>query len=374
MRATLRVLVVDDHRVVRAGTRRILENEGVEVVGEAATAEDALALLEESATDIVLADVRLPGMSGIDLAGAVRKRWPEVKVLILSSFANGGYARAALDAGAVGYLVKTASDEELLAALHSAALGATVLDPAVSAELLSPGAAGVTNLTDRERQVVELVVQGLPNKAVAADLGRSVGQRLEPKGVGQPARRIDGDHAGPSAPPGGLEGEGGRDRGLSHPAGAAAHHHGALGGQRAEQPRSVPAPVGRGRRGAVVQARGVAEPRQVGGGRAPAARAELRQQRAPGVRGVAPAGKEHDAGAVPGDLERPGAMAGGAPFRSPCARAVPLESTFVRRGPSAPRDVGLPRALLVPVLAVGKRNMGEAPLARLGRLRPRSLV
>lgn len=173
MRATLRVLVVDDHRVVRAGTRRILEAEGIEVVGEAGTAEEAMALLGEAGADIVLADVRLPGMSGIDLAGAVRKRWPDVKVLILSSFANGGYARAALDAGAVGYLVKTASDEELVAALQSAALGATVLDPAVSAELLAPGASGVTGLTERERQVVELVAQGLPNKAVAAQLGVS---------------------------------------------------------------------------------------------------------------------------------------------------------------------------------------------------------
>lgn len=173
---TLQVLVVDDHHVVRAGTRSILEDAGIGVAGEAATAEDALAQLEEAGGDqpvtLVLADVRLPGRSGIELAAAVRDRWPAVRVLILSSFADPGYARAALDAGAAGYLVKTASDEELLAAVRSAALGATVLDPAVSAGLLA-GAGSSSPLTERERQVVELVIEGLPNKAVATRLGVS---------------------------------------------------------------------------------------------------------------------------------------------------------------------------------------------------------
>lgn len=173
MTDALRVLVVDDHRVVRAGTRRILEAEGVEVVGDAATAEEALDLLDDVTAGVVLADVRLPGMSGIELAAAVRERHPEVKVLILSSFANAGYARAALEAGAVGYLVKTASDDELITALRSAALGATVLDPAVSAELLARPSAGARALTERERQVVELVIEGLPNKAIATRLAVS---------------------------------------------------------------------------------------------------------------------------------------------------------------------------------------------------------
>lgn len=173
---TLQVLVVDDHHVVRAGTRSILEDAGIGVAGEAATAEDALAQLEAAGGDqpvtLVLADVRLPGRSGIELAAAVRERWPAVRVLILSSFADPGYARAALDAGAAGYVVKTASDEELLAAVRSAALGATVLDPAVSAGLLA-GAGSSSPLTERERQVVELVIEGLPNKAVATRLGVS---------------------------------------------------------------------------------------------------------------------------------------------------------------------------------------------------------
>lgn len=173
---TLQVLVVDDHHVVRAGTRSILEDAGIGVAGEAATAEDALAQLEAAGGDrpvtLVLADVRLPGRSGIELAATVRERWPAVRVLILSSFADPGYARAALDAGAAGYVVKTASDEELLAAVRSAALGATVLDPAVSAGLLA-GAGSSSPLTERERQVVELVIEGLPNKAVATRLGVS---------------------------------------------------------------------------------------------------------------------------------------------------------------------------------------------------------
>jgi DNA-binding NarL/FixJ family response regulator len=162
----LRVLVVDDHSVVRHGTRRILEEAGIEVVGEAGTAEHALEILELAAPDLVLADVRLPGMSGIELISAVRQCRPGTRVLILSSYGDPGYVRAALEAGAAGYLLKTASDEELISAVRSAALGATIVDAAVSADLFSASARSLQALTGREREIVELVAEGLPNKAI----------------------------------------------------------------------------------------------------------------------------------------------------------------------------------------------------------------
>lgn len=164
------MLVVDDHSVVRQGTRLILEAAGLEIAGEAESAERAIALVRESPPDVVLADVRLPRKSGIDLAAELHQSDPGVRVVILSSYANPGYVKAALAAGAAGYLLKTASDEELVSAVRSAALGATVLDQAVSAELLAGGAAPGSVLTNREREVVELLAQGMANKAIAAQL------------------------------------------------------------------------------------------------------------------------------------------------------------------------------------------------------------
>lgn len=166
----IRVLVVDDHRVVREGTRRILEAAGFEIVGEAGTGEEALEAVAESRPDVVLADVRLPGMTGIELTAALREAHPATKVLVLSAYANPAYARAALKAGAVGYLVKTASDDELAVAVRSASLGTTVLDSRVSSELMSEAGGAPQIVTEREREVIGLVVAGLANKAVAMRL------------------------------------------------------------------------------------------------------------------------------------------------------------------------------------------------------------
>lgn len=169
-RGALRVLVVDDHPVVRQGTRMILENAGLEVVGEADSAERALELAAAAGPDVVLADVRLPGMSGIDLTAELRRAHPAVRVLILSSYGNLSYVKAALAAGAAGYLLKTAPDGEVVSAVHSVALGTTVLDASVSVELLTQGDHDTQPLTDREREVVGLVAQGLANKAIASKL------------------------------------------------------------------------------------------------------------------------------------------------------------------------------------------------------------
>lgn len=166
----MRVLVVDDHSVVRQGTRTILELAGLKVLGEAGSAEQAIELVESEPPDVVLADVRLPGKSGIDLAAELHRTHPAVRVVVLSSYADPGYIKAALSAGAVGYLLKTVSDEELVSAIRSASLGATVLAAGLSAELLASDTGDESQLTAREREVVTLLAQGLSNKSIASAL------------------------------------------------------------------------------------------------------------------------------------------------------------------------------------------------------------
>lgn len=173
MEQALRVLVVDDHPVVRQGTRRILEEAGFEVVAEAATADQALALAAETQPDVVLADVRLAGSSGIELTSELRRRHERVKVLVLSSYKNSTYVKAALAAGASGYLLKTASDEELASAVRSVSLGATVLDSTVSAELVAGGMLSAHPVTDREREIIDLLADGLATKDIAFRLNVS---------------------------------------------------------------------------------------------------------------------------------------------------------------------------------------------------------
>ncbi len=169
----LRVVVVDDHPVVRRGTLRILEAAGLEVVGDADSALGARELVNALAPDVVVADVRLPGTSGIELTVELKEDRPDVKVLILSAYGDPSYVRAALAAGASGYLLKTASDEELVSAVRSVALGATVLDAAVSADLISEAPRTAQPITDREREVLSLVIEGFSNKAIGAKLGVS---------------------------------------------------------------------------------------------------------------------------------------------------------------------------------------------------------
>ena len=109
-------------------------------------------------------------MSGIELITELRRHRPETRVLVLSSYGDPGYVRAALEAGAAGYMLKTASDEELISAVRAAVLGATIVDAAVSADLFSANARSPQALTQREREIVGLVTKGLPNKAIAHSL------------------------------------------------------------------------------------------------------------------------------------------------------------------------------------------------------------
>ena len=173
----IRVVVVDDHALHRDGTRQILAaHPDLQVVGDAASGEEALALVNQLHPRVVLMDIRLPGMNGIEVTRQLTRDHPDVRVLMVSAYDEDEYVRGALDAGAAGYLRKTAPGRELVEAVRAVASGATVLQSDLSARLLAwshPTDRGPVALTDRELAVLNLIAAGLHNKAVAARLGIS---------------------------------------------------------------------------------------------------------------------------------------------------------------------------------------------------------
>lgn len=168
-------MVVDDHTLHRDGTRRILEqHDGVDVVGDAASGEAALSMVNRLHPHVVLMDIRLPGMNGIEATRRIRERHPEVRVLIVTAYDDEEYVRGAFDAGASGYLSKTAPGRELVEAVRAVAAGSSVLQPALMAALLAKRSGSATTLTDRETAVLRLLAEGMHNKQIASRLGISV--------------------------------------------------------------------------------------------------------------------------------------------------------------------------------------------------------
>lgn len=173
----IRVVVVDDHALHRDGTRQILEaHSDLQVVGEASSGEIALALVNQLHPDVVLLDIRLPGMNGIEVAAQLTCDHPDVRVLMVSAYDEDEYVRGALEAGAAGYLRKTAPGKELVQAVRAVAGGASVFQSGLAARLListRAPEAGVADLSERELAVLRLVAAGLHNREVAAELGIS---------------------------------------------------------------------------------------------------------------------------------------------------------------------------------------------------------
>ncbi|WP_433285430.1 response regulator [Pseudonocardia sp. CA-142604] len=173
------VLVVDDHAVVRRGLAAYLESaDGIEAVAEAVNGRDALVQLRRLATEnrlpkVVLMDVLMPEMDGISAIGEILASYPDVRVVMLTSFGEVERVYAALQAGAAGYLLKDADPDEVAAAIRAAARGEVHLDPAVAGrltrQLVSPPT-GLASLTARERTVLALVARGLSNRQIAAEL------------------------------------------------------------------------------------------------------------------------------------------------------------------------------------------------------------
>ena len=170
----MKVAITDDHRVVREGLRYMLSDApGVDVVGEAESGEELLAIVGAQPVDVVLLDVRMPGMSGLDVLEALTETAPQVRVLMLSMHDQPAYVRRAIELGAAGYVLKSAGRDELLTALQVAAEGGTYL----SAELMEPLVATMSGrtrpsgkLSPREHQVLQLVADGYENKQIATEL------------------------------------------------------------------------------------------------------------------------------------------------------------------------------------------------------------
>ncbi len=173
----IRVLIVDDHKVVRGGLKAfLLSFDDLELVGEAKNGEEALLKCAETAPDVVLMDLVMPEMDGPTATRAIREKYPDTRVIALTSFPEEDLVEQALEAGAIGYLLKTVEPEELAHAIRAARRGQTTLAPEAAQALIhahtrapSPG----HNLTEREREVLGLMVKGLTNQAIAQQLAVS---------------------------------------------------------------------------------------------------------------------------------------------------------------------------------------------------------
>jgi len=176
----IRVVIADDHHLVRQGLRALLERAGdVEVVGEAADGPEALALVERLRPDVLVLDIAMPHLNGVEAVGRLRSLGVKTRALVLSMYADEAFVRQALRNGAKGYLLKRAVAEELLLAVRAVSRGDTFLSPEVAGPVLTPlvadhptgGASGpLDHLTSREREVLQLVAEGHTNRAIAARL------------------------------------------------------------------------------------------------------------------------------------------------------------------------------------------------------------
>jgi two-component system response regulator NreC len=174
-----RILLADDHSVVRHGFRLILDNqEDMEVVGEASNGRDAVAVAEQLQPDVVVMDVTMPELNGIEATRRIAELSPRTRVLALSMHKDSVYVREILRAGAKGYLLKDAAGKDLLDAVRAVARGEGYLSPSVSDAVLSDYRRHVTNpidlLTSREREVLQMIAEGKTNKEIANTLKLSV--------------------------------------------------------------------------------------------------------------------------------------------------------------------------------------------------------
>jgi DNA-binding NarL/FixJ family response regulator len=177
---SLRVLIVDDHDLFRSGLRNLLEEEGVQIVGEAASGQEALDIVRELAPDVVVMDLNMPGMGGVEATRHISSIAPLTRVLMLTISDQDNDVIDAILAGACGYLLKDSSIQELLAGIRAAALGESLISPAIAAKVLQRVRASSSQpeiettirseLSDREIEVLKLIANGKDNAMIAAEL------------------------------------------------------------------------------------------------------------------------------------------------------------------------------------------------------------
>lgn len=178
----IRLLLVEDHLLVREGIRALLHSlEGIDVVAEANDGREALRLTQTHQPDVVLMDISMPGLNGLEAAAHMAKECPTARLLMLSMHANGEYVRRALRAGALGYLLKGADVSELEFAIRSVARGETYLTPAVAKHVIREFIRaqeheldGLAGLTSRQREILQLIAEGRTTKGIAQVLNLSV--------------------------------------------------------------------------------------------------------------------------------------------------------------------------------------------------------
>jgi two-component system, NarL family, response regulator LiaR len=185
MPAPIRVVIADDHQIVRTGIRELLaDTSDIVVVGEARNGQEAVALALAHQPDVVVMDINMPVLSGVEATRQIRAAMPRVRVLVVTAYQDDPYVDGLLDAGAAGYVLKTAEDSEIIRAVRAIAAGQAVIDPAVAPRLLarlSQPQAHPDALTERELDVLRQAASGLTNKQIGVALGisdRTVQQHL----------------------------------------------------------------------------------------------------------------------------------------------------------------------------------------------------
>ncbi len=176
----IRVLIVDDHTIVREGVRLLLEAQpDIEVVGEAADGQEAVELMRQLKPDLVLMDIQMPKLNGMDATRAIKQEFPQAHILALTMYESDDYFFQVLNAGASGYVLKKAASGDLIAAIRAVHQGDVFLYPSVARRLVSDYLARVKSgeekssydgLTERERQVLKLIAEGHTNQAIATKL------------------------------------------------------------------------------------------------------------------------------------------------------------------------------------------------------------
>lgn len=178
---TLKILIADDHGILRAGLRTLLKAEPqLEVVGEAENGEEAILLAEQLKPDVILLDMSMPNLNGIETTRRLLAKLPQTKVLILTAHEDYGLVRETIQAGAAGYIIKRAAESELISAIRAVSRGELYVHPAMTRALLEtpdaslPKSEGNDLLTSRETEVLRLIAQGYTNRQIAEELKISV--------------------------------------------------------------------------------------------------------------------------------------------------------------------------------------------------------